>query len=181
MPFLSIASNVNYVAMVRGVRELHRLSASGTDDDSPEASAVRDATDGPWQALSEPERERVRNLSEDLFSLIEPATVPQPMNSHMQSMLSEAIDARKQGNWDRALALLRQCAAFLSPAHLSFLRGAIWLDAGDPETAVVFFEHAVNLDPDNQHYRTMVLHATELADLTAARQLANETLHDSEH
>jgi predicted Zn-dependent protease len=181
MPFLSIASNVNYVAMVRGVRELHRLSASGTDDDSPEASAVRDATDGPWQALSEPERERVRNLSEDLFSLIEPATAPRPMNSQTQSWLSDAVDARNEGDWDRALALLRQCAAYLSPARLSFLRGSIWLDAGDPETAVIFFEHAVKLDPDSQHYRAMLLHATQRADPAAARQLADETLRDPEH
>lgn len=180
MPFLSIASNANYVAMVRGVRELHRLAASGKDDDSPEAGAIRDATDGPWQALSEPDRERVRNLSEDLFSLIEPATAPQPMNSQTQSKLSQAIYARKKGNWDRALALLRRCAAYLSPARLSYLRGSIWLDAGDPETAAIFFEHAVKLDPDSQHYRAILLHAIELADPATARQLADETLRDPE-
>ncbi len=51
--------NPNYLAMVRGVRELHRLIAEGKDD-SPEADAIRDSTDAPWESLSEIERRRVR-------------------------------------------------------------------------------------------------------------------------
>jgi hypothetical protein len=55
-----LTMNPNYVAMLRGTRELHRLLAAGKDD-SPEADAIRDATDGPWEALSEAERKRVRS------------------------------------------------------------------------------------------------------------------------
>ncbi len=69
-----------YRAMVRGTRELHQLLAAGKDD-SPEADALRDATDGPWEALSEVERNRVRNLAEDLYSLVEPPPTARPMNA----------------------------------------------------------------------------------------------------
>ena len=67
----------DYLAMVHGVRELHRLAVDGNDE-SPEADAIRDATDKPWVALSEAERNRVRGLSEDLYSLIEPTPERQP-------------------------------------------------------------------------------------------------------
>ena len=47
MPPQPFVMNPNYLAMVRGVRELHLLMAEGKDD-SPEADAIRDATDAPW-------------------------------------------------------------------------------------------------------------------------------------
>src|SRR4029077_14120939 len=69
-----LTMNPNYLAMVRGTRQMHQLLAAGKED-APEADAIRDATDGPWEALSEVERNRVRNLSEDLYSLVEPPAV----------------------------------------------------------------------------------------------------------
>ena len=102
-----LTMNPNYLAVVRGARELHQLLAAGKDD-SPEADAIRDATDGPWEALSEVERNRVRHLSEDLYSLVEPPPAPQPMNPQAQAKLLEAFEARQRGEWDRALDLLRR-------------------------------------------------------------------------
>jgi predicted Zn-dependent protease len=142
-----LAMNPNYLAMVRGNRELHQRLAAGKDD-SPEADAIRDATDGPWEALTEVERNRVRNLSEDLYSLDEPPPFAQPMNREAQAKLNEAIEARQRGEWDRALDLLRRWRAYIDPALLSYLRGTIWLEAGDPATAALFFEHASKLNPD---------------------------------
>src|SRR5207247_7126638 len=127
-----LTMNPNYLAMVRGTRELHQLLAAGKDD-SPEADAIRDATAGPWEALSEVERNRVRNLSEDLYSLVEPPPTAQPMNPQAQAKLHEAFEARQRGEWDRALDLLRRWRAYIDPALVSYLRGRIWLEAGDPE------------------------------------------------
>jgi tetratricopeptide (TPR) repeat protein len=151
----------SYQAIVRGTRELHQLLAAGQDD-SPEADAIREATDAPWEALSEVERERVRNLSEDLYSLVEPPPAAEPMTREAQAGLVEAYQAKQRGEWDRALELLRQRRAHIHPALLSYLRGSIWLDAGDPSTAVLFFEHAYNLQPDNENYLAMFLHALSL-------------------
>jgi hypothetical protein len=142
-----LTMNPSYLAMVRGSRELHQLLAAGKED-SPEADAIRDATDGPWEALSEAERNRVRNLSEDLYSLVEPPPPAQPMNSQAQAKLNEAFEAKQRGEWDRALDLLRHWRAHIDPALVSYLRGSIWLDAGDPATAALFFERLQQLLDD---------------------------------
>jgi hypothetical protein len=40
----------------------------------------------------------------------------------------------------------------MDPAHLSYLRGLIWQDAGDAETASLFFQHAAELELKNEHH-----------------------------
>ncbi len=150
MPPRPLTMSPNYLAFVRGVRELHQLAVAGKED-SPEADAIRDATDGPWEALSEVERKRVGNLSEDLYSLVEPCPVAPPMNPQAQAKLNEAIAAKQRGDWDTALDLLRSWQAFFDPALVSYLRGGIWLDAGDPAIAALFFEHASRLKLENEN------------------------------
>ena len=172
-----LTMNPSYLAMVRGTRELHQLLAAGKDD-SPEAEAIRDATDGPWQALSEVERNRVRNLSEDLYSLVEPPPAAQPMNPQAQAKLNEAFEAKHRGEWDRALDLLRHWRAYIDPALVSYLRGSIWLEAGDPGTAAFFYEHAFQCKPDNETYLAMFLYALNIADPAAARKRADEVLQE---
>jgi hypothetical protein len=61
--------NFNYDACLHGIRAIHQLAIEGRDE-SPEADAIRDATDAPWLALSEAERARLRRFSEDLHSAI---------------------------------------------------------------------------------------------------------------
>ncbi len=173
----SITMNPSYLAMVRGTRELHQLLATGKDD-SPEADAIRDATDSPWEALSEIERNRVRNLSEDLYSLFEQAPAPEPMNPQAQAGLSDAFEAKQRGEWDRALDLLRRWRAHIDPALVSYLRGCIWCEAGDLGTAALFFEHAFKLQPDNENYLAMFLYALNIAEPAAARKRAEEILQE---
>jgi tetratricopeptide (TPR) repeat protein len=172
-----LTMNPNYLAMVRGTRELHQLLAAGKED-SPEADAIRDATDGPWESLSEVERNRVRNISEDLYSLVEPPPDAQPMNPQAQAKLSEAFEANQRGEWDRALDLLRRWRAHFDPALVSYLRGSIWLEAGDPGTAALFLEHAFKLQPDNENYLALFLNAQNIADPAAARKFAEEILQE---
>ncbi len=82
------------------------------------------------------------------------------------------------GEWDRALELLRRWAAFLAPDVVSFFRGRVWLDAGDTETAVLFFEHACRLQPDNGNYLAVFLYALEKVNPTAAQVRARQILQD---
>jgi hypothetical protein len=178
MPARPLTMSPNYRAFVRGVRELHQLSVAGKDDDSPEADAIRDATDQPWEALSEVERNRVGNLSEDLHSLVEPPPAPQPMTPQAQAELSEAAEARQRGEWDRALDLLRCRRACIDPALVSYLRGSIWLEAGDPDTAALFYEHASKLQPGNGNYQAMFLYALTISDPPAGRKRAEEMLRE---
>jgi len=167
----------SYLAMVRGTRDLHQLLAAGKDD-SPEADAIRDATDGPWQVLSEAERNRIGGLSEDLYSLVEPPPAALPMNPQAQAKLSEAFEARHRGEWDRALNLLRRWRAYIDPALLGYLRGSIWLEAGDPATAALFLEHAFALEHGNESYLALFLYALNIADPAAARERAAEILRE---
>jgi hypothetical protein len=136
-----LALSPHYREFVRGLRELHRLAVSGQEE-SPEAETIRDAMDGPWGAMSLSERERARGLSEDLYSLSEPASGGNKvLNSQAQAQLADASAAWRQGDLDSALELLRQCADSLTPGALNRFRGEIWLRAGDPETAALFLAH----------------------------------------
>jgi hypothetical protein len=154
----------NYLAVVRGIRDLHRLRVAGRDDSS-DADAIRDATDEPWQALSDVERKRASGLSEDLYSITESAGERAlAITQEAQAGLNEAIRAQEAGDWDRALELLRRWGNHVAPAILSSLRGSIWLAAGDPEMAALFFEHAAKLQPDEGYYRALYVHALHGAE-----------------
>jgi hypothetical protein len=146
----------NYLAVARGIRALHVLALDGRDD-SPEAEAIRDESDGPWEALSETERRRISGLSEDLYAVSEPAREAEEMNPQAQEKLVEAVTAREHGEWDRALELLRRWSKHVSPPLLSYLRGLVWLEVGDPETAALFFGHANHLEPQNGSYLAFYL------------------------
>jgi len=170
--------NPNYIAMVRGTIALHTLIAEGKDD-SPEADAIRDATDAPWETLSEIERERVRGLSEDLYSLTDSVT-QKPMNDQAISQILGAVEARRQGNWDRALELLRHVAPYVDPAILSFQRGAIWREAGEMEAATVFFGYSHRLQPENPSFWALYLDALDFANPDEAKQHSTKILESAE-
>jgi tetratricopeptide (TPR) repeat protein len=175
------AMSPNYRAVVRGIRELHRLMVESRDE-SPEADVVRDTIDGPWEALSEAERKRVSGLSEDLYSISDPPDQgPQAMNPQAQARLNDAVEARARGDWDRALELLRRWGRHVSLALVSYLRGAIWLEAGDPEAAVLFYEHAANLNPDNGNYLSIFLHTLDIVEPAEAQRRAQEILQDADN
>ncbi len=175
-----LAMSPDYLAVARGVRELHKLTVTDQDE-SPEADAIRDAADGPWEGLSETERNRVRGLSADLYSISDPpSSEPLPTNPQAQARLADAIEARARGEWDRALELLRRWAKYISPAVLSFQRGFIWNEAGDPETAVLFYEHARRLDPENGSYLTAFLRVLDGIDPLEARRRAEEIIQNDD-
>lgn len=169
----------NFRAVVSGFLELHRLRVDGRND-SEEANAVRDALDIPWEGLSPVEEARIAGLSEDLYSISDPlpAGGRPAMSLEAQSQLSEAMEARQQADWDRALAILRRWKEMIAPDLLSYLRGTIWLGAGVPQVAAFFFRHAADLSPDNANYQAISLYALDVSDPTAARTLAERVVQD---
>ncbi len=177
MPAKPLILSPNYLTVARGIREMHRLIAAG-EEDSSAAEALRDATDRPWQALTEVERKRACELSEDLYSITEGPPPARDMNSQAAARLSDAIEARQRGEWDRALELLRRWGAYIAPALISYLRGSIWIEAGDPHTAALFYEHASSLQPDNGNYLAIFLHTLNVVDPSAARQRAEDILRE---
>lgn len=148
----------NFRAVAKRLIALHRLIKADAED-SPEAEAIRDSLDTPLATLSQADKVRAQWLSEDLYSLSEPSSGsgPTPVSSpepFIEAVI-EAAEARHRGDWDRALELLRRRDGFASPAQVSYLRGAIWLDAGFPEIAVEFFAHAAASKPSSAKYRDL--------------------------
>ncbi len=110
-----------------------------------------------------------------------PCPSPQPMTAEAQAKLLEAFEARQRGEWDKALDLLRRWRAHIDPSLVSYLRGSIWLEAGDPETAALFYAHAHKLEPTNGNYQAMTLYSLNIADSAAALKEATKILRNHEH
>jgi len=156
-----LTMNSNYLAAVRGLREFHHLTAAGRLD-SPEADAVRDATDAPWEALTDEEKERISGLSEDLYSITDRSrTVTKPLNPQAQSRLIDLYQAHQTGDWTQVLVLSRRWGAYLEPSLLSFFRGTAWYFAGDLATALIFYRYASGLQPNNETYSSAYLAVLE--------------------
>ncbi len=171
-----LAMSSSYLAAVRGLRELHQLTTAGRLD-SPEADAVRDATDAPWNSLTEEEKKRIGGLSEDLYSITGAAqTATKDVNPQAHARLVDILQARQRGEWDRALELLRRWGAYIEPSLLSYQRGVTWLHAGDKATAVIFLKHASDLNPDHEAYLIMYLNTLNKIAPSQARHRAEEIL-----
>lgn len=175
-----LASSPSYQAVVRALLQIHRLTLDGQDE-SEEAEALRESMNEPWESLSEVEKKRVTGLSKDLYEISDgPAQAPEPMNPQAQGKLNDAYEARGQGEWDRAFELWRRWGKYVPAPLLSYLRGTVWREAGDTVTAAVFFEHASQLEADNEVFETALLDALETANPGDAATRAEAVLQDSE-
>jgi tetratricopeptide (TPR) repeat protein len=169
-----------YQDVVRGLLRMHQYAVAGQDE-SDAADALRESMGQPWERLSAVERERVAGLSKDLYTITDPPAVGQePMNPHAQGKLGEAYEAREKGEWDRALELLRRWGKYLPAPLLSYLRARIWEEAGDRSVAVVFFEHACQLDSQNENFRATYLNVLKWTDPERARAIAEPILNESQ-
>jgi hypothetical protein len=158
------ADNPDYRAEIRAILQLHRMWQEGKGE-SPEADALRDATDGHWEHLTDIERKRLQGLSQDL-NVSGDAYALEPMTAVGQAKLVQAGEARHGGDWDCALEILRACEKSVAPALLCYLRGAIWAEAGDKEVAAVFFRHAARIEPANRVYSSLSSNPLPVASLS---------------
>jgi hypothetical protein len=100
------------------------------------------------------------------------------MNPQVQARLVEVDEARRRGEWDRALELLRRWAASIEPSVLSDLRGFTGLEAGDPETAALFFEDASRRQPETGAHLAMLLESMNRFRPAEAWRRARGTLEE---
>ncbi len=154
----------NFQEVVRALLRMHKFTLDGKDE-SEEADLLRESMSGRWESLSQAERERVTGLSKDLYDISDHAVRPAaPMNAQAQGKLNEVYEARERGEWDRALELLRLCKDYIPAALVSYLRGTIWSAAGNTATAIVFFEHASQLDSKDDYYQAVLFDAINATD-----------------
>ena len=173
------STSPSYLESIRGLHRLHALALEGRND-SPEADAIRDGLERPWYDLSAIEQERIEGLSEDLYSISDPPQEPLTSNPQVQRKLAELDEARQSGKWDEALELLRRWCRYIDPALLSSRRGSLWREAGDDETAALFFEHASRLQPTNGGHKSLYLSSIKKFNPDLASKLAREIVENDE-
>jgi len=143
---------LSYQKVLDGLLRMHELSAAG-EQETEEIKQLREAIDEPYSALSAEEREIIEGLSTDLFD-VENIT-SEPVLDHIppvDPVIAAAIQAQYSGKYDEALNLLRESKA--KPAsRIAFFRGRIWSEKREPKVALLFFNHAAKLDPENDEYK----------------------------
>jgi tetratricopeptide (TPR) repeat protein len=138
----------------RLLRHLH-LSLAAGDGDSPEANRIRDELEGHLPFLTQQQYHRAEGLCEDLYSLVEDSPSSASANSLPPRNKEDYIaDVRREWgeDWDRVLQVIREGAKLLPLAWVSYVRGRAWEELGDPDTALLFFDRARQLDPENAGY-----------------------------
>jgi hypothetical protein len=135
-------------AYARLLLQLHDLIATGQGD-APEADAVRDEMDIPWEDMTPAEQERAGGLSEDLYALAEttPRTV-QMLPEERQKWGQEFASAFGAKDWDRALDLLRHPPQDVPRDHVAYLQADCWEGLGVPEVALRFLRSATPLNTE---------------------------------
>lgn len=141
-------TNVNYRRYLELLRQLH-LAMSSDPVDEAHADEIRDEMDAPWRGLSTAEIGRLDGLSADLYSLeIRMDRPADALTEEGRTLRQEFQRALERKQWDEALAALRKVAPFFRSSDVSLARGRIWRELGDPETAILFYEHAAVLAQD---------------------------------
>jgi hypothetical protein len=153
------------------VQRLHALVHAGDDE-----ILLADADPAGPESLSEAERQRIIGLCKDVGALVDLPGPELPMTPQAQWQLREATEARQAGEWDKALELLRHCGRHLEPALLSYLRGTVWMEAGDHATAALFFQRAAELEPANENYAGLYRYTKATAKLLKGRSRPQELL-----
>ena len=141
-----------YQEYMRLLRDLHVLIAKGRGD-SDEADRLRDLMDDPWYQMRPEEIRRVRGLSADLYTLVDPLPLPtQVAQSEIDGSNQLSANAVKEEDWDHVLELLRE-RPHPHPLHkVAYIRALAWFKLGDLETSLLFLERAVSLNPNNFEY-----------------------------
>jgi len=172
--------NPDFLKYVRLLVELHLAIEEGWDE-MPQGEALREQMDEPGDRLSREEVMSVNGISADLYSLTDdPPQEVLPMTAAVMADLNTGLQARKSKEFNKALEVLRKHAAYVPAASLAYLRGRIWLDAGEYSIALVFLQRASELDPNNANYRYLTLHSLSLADPALAAERARAVLANPE-
>jgi tetratricopeptide (TPR) repeat protein len=164
---MSTASNhsSSYRQVQNGLLRMHELFLAGMQNSS-DAEAVRDATDEPWNELSDDERENIQGLSQDLYEVegVDSKTTIHLSPLELEQKVVDAIKARDDGQLERALAILRQCNSYKPASKISYIRGTIWSKKNESKTAALFFQHAVSQEPTDEYLRLAWLSSLKTAN-----------------
>jgi tetratricopeptide (TPR) repeat protein len=164
--------SVSYSMWLKRILDSH---ASQSWDAEP--SGVREREDEElndiWIEIDDCQKQRLWGLSSDLNSLRDRETWvdsdwPAISRQQLARMLQEAF---QQKDWDKLLEHLRRPPRFLPRSKVDYLRGRAWMEMKHPEVALLFFDNAARLDPENLSNRVLALECVK--DLQSWRELLN--------
>jgi tetratricopeptide (TPR) repeat protein len=138
-----------------GLESLANLVAAAAED-KPGAETLRAALGPIWHGATNPERERMRGLAEDLCALAGGGPKVIQMSSSDEAVwLKEAQAIRNLvllgRDLDKALVFLRRPHPPIqaAPDVLPWLQAKCWEQLGDDEAALVFYREAARLNRSN--------------------------------
>jgi len=148
-----------YLRWLQYTVDIHRRQAWKLEQDSAELEELQDL----WELIPDKLQDRLWGLSADLYSLVDNEKfVDSDWPSISQEQLGELQQlALKDKKWDELLELLRRPPRFLKRDQVACLRARAWEGLGHPEIALLFFDNAVRLDPDNDVYHVLVMNCLE--------------------
>jgi tetratricopeptide (TPR) repeat protein len=167
-----------YEEYVRLLRQLHQLWIE-EQGESPQADALRDQMDVSWEKLTPEQREIIGGLASDL-NCIRRGPVPSGKSEEEVKREDEPALrlALKSKDWHATLTHLRRCAPYRRAEEVAYLRGRAWSELGDHETALLFFERAKELRPQNGNFAFVTLECLNRVDPERALQHCGEVLSD---
>jgi tetratricopeptide (TPR) repeat protein len=168
--------NPDYIDYVRLLFRLHVAIAEGWDE-TADGEALREEMDRPGSRLSSDEIASLSGISADFYSLADaPSSDLSRLTADALSDLQPSFQTQQSKEFPRAIELLRKHAESIPPASLAYLRGKIWMEAGEHQIAAAFLERASELDPQNANFRYMLLHALGKSNPESAIQMAQAIL-----
>jgi len=174
--------NPVYQEAERLLLKLHELIRAGQGD-GPEADAVRDSLDAPWEQLLPEEAARLDGLSGDLYMLMGEETFVEVSDEQRQQLPARLRDAFYARRYEEMLELLRWNPSFLPREGVAYIRARTWMALEHFAPAAEFFDYASELNPANPSYPALALAAllragrTEEAERRAARYVKDEAAH----
>jgi hypothetical protein len=127
--------------------KIHELDPRG-ENESPELDALCDQLDGYWSGMTGVERNRVRELSKDLYALAD-GRQGVPMSPEEKRQWSHHGQAALlSGDADAHLEHLRQpFPQDMQAGMIQFLQGRCWERLGNGEVAAIFMREAAKSIP----------------------------------
>lgn len=149
MPETRQSANENFLAYSGRLKQLHQLFRDGKGD-SEEADVIREKMLGNWERMNPVEQNRARALSVDLKSLHDISMNTVTTDSEAaETVRQRFLELRSAADWDGIVRLLQTKPLPLSAEALFFMKGRAWESLGDLETAILFYEEALKISPDD--------------------------------
>jgi len=118
--------------------------------ESDEADQIRDSSEGLWWQMAEDEKERVRRLSADLYTLEPDSPIQHPEGGGILSdeMWIALKDLLRNKDWSGVLSLLHSEPGQISADFAAYYRGRCWAELGVNAAAIEFLRVAGERRPD---------------------------------